>query len=837
MGDRAEVMAVGVEEEFHTVDLETHRLLPRADSLLQQLPPDRFGAELQRSVVETNSRPFVRLVDLAEDLAALRRGVVAAAEPLGLGLVAAGTVPVADLDALKVTPDPRYENMLEEYQDLAREQLICGAQVHVDVGDRDLAVAVAHRLGPRLPALLALSASSPYWLGADSGYASYRSLVWSRWPTAGPFGEYGSAAEYDRVVADLVRSGVISDPGMIYYDVRPSAHLPTVELRICDACPRVTDVVLLAGLFRAMVVEELEGAEAGRPAPPVRPEMVRAMTWRAARSGLDGELVGSDGVPMSAPDHLRGMVNALRPALERFGDWELVSELAEETLRGGGSAARQRAAFAEGGVGRVTELLLAETQADTGWATGDVPARPQVSTMLRGYDAEVDEAVVFDGSARGPYGLLMNALDRMGRDGVLERERRRDEVQRQLGMTFQVEGEEDRLFPVDVIPRILPAEDWTPLQAGLAQRVRALEAFLHDAYGAKEVVRDGVVPAWAVDGSPGMKVDGRFVPRSAVRIAVAGIDLVRDGAGRWAVLEDNLRVPSGIGYALANRWLSARVLPELVRAVPTPSPVRAVNTLRDALGGDTEGLALVTAGESDSAFFEHRLLAREMGVPLLTPGELRVDRSGVWAGGRRIEVIYRRIDEDELFDAVGEDRRPLGPGLRAAVERGTLRLANAPGNGVGDDKALYAFVPKLIEYYLDERPLIDNVPTYLCRDPEQREQALERLAELVVKPVDGYGGNGVLIGPDASKAELAEVREKILAEPAGWIAQETVRLSTHPTFVDGRLRPRAVDLRAFVALCPEPEVLQVAMTRVAPEGSRVVNSSRGGGSKDTWLMR
>ncbi|MFD0689279.1 carboxylate--amine ligase/circularly permuted type 2 ATP-grasp protein [Actinomadura fibrosa] len=844
MGDRANVMAVGVEEEFHTVDLERHRLLPRADSLLQQLPEDRFGAELQRSVVETNSRPFVRLADLAEDLAALRRGVARAAEPLGLGIVAAGTMPVADLDALKVTPDPRYENMLEEYQALAREQLICGAQVHVDVGDRDVAVRVAHRLGPRLPVLLALSASSPFWLGSDTGYASYRTLLWSRWPTTGPFGPFRDAAEYDRVVRDLVRSGVISDPGMLYFDVRPSAHLPTLELRICDACPSVEDVVLLAGLFRAMVSAELEAAAADAPPAPIPNEIVRAATWRAARSGLEGELVDPDGGgPVPAPELVRRTLDGLRPALEEHGDWELVGELAERALRGGGSAARQRRAFVRGGFGEVVETLIAETRANTEPASGAGPARRNVVAMLRGYDASADEAVVFDGSARGPYGLLLDALERIGPDGLAERERLRDEVQRGLGMTFHVDGEEqDRLFPVDVLPRIVAAEDWEPLRAGLRQRVRALEAFLRDAYADREAVRDGVVPAWAVDEAPCLREDGRLVPRDAVRCAVAGIDLVRDGAGRWSVLEDNLRVPSGIGYAMANRWLTSRILPEVVRASRSPGPARATAMLRDALAaGATGGIALVTLGEEDSAFFEHRLLARELGVPLLTPDRLSVDEDGVRADGERIEVIYRRIDEDELFEAPGADGRPLGPGLLAAVERGLLRLANAPGNGVADDKALYAHVPALIEYYLGEKPLLDNVPTYLCRDPRAREEALDRLPELVWKPVDGYGGNGVVIGPDASRDELEDVRGRVLAEPGRWIAQETVRLSTHPVFDGGRLRPRAVDLRAFVvqgaAQGTGPAVLPVALTRVAPEGSRIVNSSQGGGSKDTWLMQ
>jgi glutamate---cysteine ligase / carboxylate-amine ligase len=842
MTDRPDLMAVGVEEEFHTVDLATHMLQPQADSLLEQLPADRFGAELQRSVVETNSRPFVRLIDLAEDLAALRRRVVAAAEPLGLGIVAAGTVPVVDLDALKVTPDPRFENMLEEYQALAREQLICGAQVHVDVGDRDTAIAVAHRVGPWLPALLAISASSPYWLGSDTGYASYRTLLWSRWPTTGPVGPFESAKEYDETMDALVRSGVISDRGMIYYDVRPSAHLPTIELRICDACPRVEDVVLLAGLFRALVYVEMEAIEVGRPPLPARTELVRAATWRAARSGLEGELVDpGTGAPVPAPDFLRRMLTELRPALEEIGDWELVAELTEATLARRCSPARQRAAFATGGMAEVVELLIAETRANTEWLPGAGPARQEVSAMLAGYDAENDEAVLFDGSARGPYGMVMNALDRIGREGMAERERVRDDVQRKLGMTFRLEGEEeDRLFPFDLVPRVIAAEDWTLLRQGLIQRVRALEAFLDDAYGDRAVVRDGVLPAWAIEDSTGWRPGGRLVPPSAVRCAVAGIDIVRDGAGRWSVLEDNLRVPSGIGYALANRWLAARVLPELMRASRTPAPARVVNALRTALTHSGARLALVTAGESDSAFYEHRLLAREMKIPLVTPDRLRVTADGVWiddADRTRIEVLYRRIGEDELLEARGADGRPLGPALLQAVENGAVTLANGLGNGLGDDKSLYAYVPELVEYYLGEQPLLSNVRTYLCRDDGHREQALDRLGELVVKPVDGYGGRDVLIGPDATPEELAEARERILADPAGWIAQETVELSTHPTFEDGRLHPRAVDLRVFVTLGDEPAVVPVALTRVAPAGSKIVNSSQGGGSKDTWLMQ
>jgi glutamate---cysteine ligase / carboxylate-amine ligase len=624
---------------------------------------------------------------------------------------------------------------------------------------------------------------------------------------------------------------------MIYFDVRPSAHLPTLELRIADACPRLEDVVLLAGLFRAIVVEEIEAVRRGRPAPAVRGEVVRAATWRAARSGLEGELVDpAGGVPVPARQLLRRLLDHQRPRLEAMGDWELVAELTEAALARGSSAARQREAFVRGGLHDVVDLLVAETRANTDWVPGAGPARKAVTAMLTGYDASCDEAIVFDGSARGPYGMVLTALDRIGAAGLRERERQRDEVQ--LGMTFHLEGEEDRLFPFDLVPRVVAAEDWEFLRTGLTQRVRALEAFLRDAYGDRAAIRDGVVPAWAVDDSPGLHPAGFRVPPGVVRCAVAGIGLVSDGAGRWTVLEDNLRVPSGIGYAMANRWIAARVLPELVRAANTASPARAIGVLKTALTATSPEVALITLGPDDSAFFEHRLLADEMGIPLVRPGELTAGPDGVrTAGGDRLSVLYRRIDEDDLFGAAGADGRPLGPGLLAAVEHGTLRFANAPGNGVADDKALYAYVPRLVEYYLGERPLLANVPTYLCREDDQRAQVLDRLDELVVKPVDGYGGRGVVIGPDASARELAEVRALIEAEPGRWVAQETVRLSTHPTFEDGSLAPRSVDLRVFVCTGDDPVVVPMALTRVAPAGSRVVNSSQGGGSKDTWLMQ
>ena len=323
---QSRLVAAGVEEEFHIVDLATRRLTGQADRLMGQLPAGRFSWEMQRSVVEANSRPWAGLAELAEDIAGLRQAAIAAAEPFGLGIVAAGTVPLADPGTLQVTADPRYEHIRGEYRMLVREQLICSTQVHVDVDDRDLAIAVGRRVTPWLPALLALSASSPFWLGTDTGYASYRTLIWRRWPTAGALPGFGSAAEYDRAVADLVRSGVILDPGMIYFDVRPSAHLPTLELRICDSCPALEDVVLLAGLFRALVIREIEAEHAGLPPVPVRPGLLEAATWRAAQAGLQGDLVDPvTAGPVPAGRLIGQLLAGLRPALESTGDWELVS--------------------------------------------------------------------------------------------------------------------------------------------------------------------------------------------------------------------------------------------------------------------------------------------------------------------------------------------------------------------------------------------------------------------------------------------------------------------------------------------------------------------------------
>jgi carboxylate-amine ligase len=668
-----------------------------------------------------------------------------------------------------------------------------------------------------------------------------------RWPTAGDSGVVSSAGDHDALVDDLIASGTITDPKMVYFDVRPSAHVPTVELRVTDACPDVDTVVLLAGLFRALVLRAREEYRAGVPVQRTRPPLHRAAMWRAARSGLEGELLDlprSPG-PVPAAVAVERLVGELRPYLQELGDWEQVFDLSVQALSRGSSASRQRRALARRGrLPDVVDLLVADTR---GGATGIGPEGRSVPAGLIPYAAPGDEAFPH-GEVVPAYTGIVDVLSALGAAGLRRREDAKDEEQRARGITFSVAGEAaTRLFPFDLVPRIVPAADWQHLTEGLVQRVRALDAFVGDVYGDRFVVKDGVVPEWVIDGSPELRPSGALVARPGVRAQVAGVDLVRDGRGRWCVLEDNLRVPSGIGYAMQNRRLTGAVLPELPRPDDLLSvedtPALLKRALLDAAGpaaGDDPAVVVLSQGPDDSAWFEHRMLAEEMGVPLVRSTELLVTDGVVnrVAHGRthRVDVIYLRMGEDSLVHSPGADGMPLGPSLVGALHADTVVLANALGNGIGDDKAVYAYVPALIEYYLGEKPLLADVPTYLCGIPDQRAEVLGRLDELVCKPVDGYGGDRIVIGPHASGAELAAVRRQIVTAPHRWVAQEVVDLSTHPVFDGHQLAPRHVDLRAFVFTGRESVVAPAALTRVAPAGSMIVNSSRGGGSKDTWLL-
>src|SRR3954451_25357366 len=381
-------LTLGAEEELHLIDLEAWELSARAPQVLAKLPPTGFSAEIQRTTVETNT-PVVRtLHGLREELLRLRRDVVAAAGKEGLGVAAVGTAPRSTFADFELTATGRYSRMHEQYRLLVDEQLICGTQVHVGVADRDLAVEIAQRIHRDLPVLLALSASSPFWNGSDTGYASIRTIIWQRWPTSGAPGPLDSAQESDELLADLIGSGVVADAKMAYFDVRPSSHAPTLELRVCDACPLVDDAVLIAGLFRALVRAAELDVEAGRPFTPAPAPLHRAGIWQAARGGLSRDLL--DGAvhprPRPAPEVVGNLVARLRPQLEELGDWDTVSELTDTVLARGNSADRQRAAFAERGeLVDVVRLVVEETHG--------VAAEASAPVLRRYHSRAGDEAV------------------------------------------------------------------------------------------------------------------------------------------------------------------------------------------------------------------------------------------------------------------------------------------------------------------------------------------------------------------------------------------------------------------------------------------------------------
>ncbi|GGL93169.1 carboxylate--amine ligase/circularly permuted type 2 ATP-grasp protein [Nakamurella endophytica] len=837
----AAAFTLGAEEELHLVDPETCRLAPRAPQLLAQLPAESFGAELQRTTVETNTGVWDTLGELRADIEGLRGRLIEAAARDGLQVAAVGTPPLSSEDDFELTASGRFGRMQQDYRLLVDEQLICGLQVHVGLADRDVAVDVTQRIMPDLPLLLALSASSPYWRGEDTGYSSIRTIIWQRWPTAGATGPLASAAEYDTLLADLIASGVIADAKMAYFDVRPSAHAPTVELRVTDACPLVDDAVLIAGLFRAMVATAERAHRIGDPYQVVPAPLHRAAMWRAARSGLTGDLLSDDRRPQPVPAAvaIRRMIARLRPALEDFGDLDTVGELAEATLARGNSADRQRAALAERGELRdVVALVVAET---AGRVTSEGRMAP------RRYPARAgDEAFTAGGHARPAYRPLFEALGTAGLEQLVERRPDVDRWTLDAGMTFGVDGRQ-LPFPVDLLPRVVPAHEWAALVPGLAQRARALESFLRDAYGPARIVADGVLSAEALHGCPGWRAEAARLPDGVVRAPVMGFDLVRTETGGWLVLEDNVRVPSGVAYALALRRAMDELAPDLPRPPglldPATVPALLGRTLRACARGVAPAdarVALLSDGAGNSAWFEHRMLAEQAGLTLVTPDQVAVGGGRVRGpDGEPFDVLYLRLDTEpaDLTDGAG---RPVGAEVLEVAVRGGVALANAPGNGLADDKAMYCSVPDLVAHYLDERPLLPQVPTYRCADPEELRLVLERVGELVTKPISGYGGRGVLIGPSASAAEVSVRRREIAQDPAEWVAQEVVALSSHPTAMGGEVLPRHVDLRVFAYVTgtgpDDVAVAPLGLTRVAPQGSMVVNSSRGGGAKDTWIL-
>ena len=440
---------------------------------------------------------------------------------------------------------------------------------------------------------------------------------------------------------------------------------------------------------------------------------------------------------------------------------------------------------------------------------------------------------------------------------------RRDEAEmifRRVGITFAIYGAKDedgagteRLIPFDVIPRIIPSDEWARLQRGLTQRVTALNRFLHDVYHDQEILKAGIVPAEQVLNNAQFRPEmmGVDLP-GQIYSQIAGIDIVRaaqpDGSGTYCVLEDNLRVPSGVSYMLENRKMMMRLFPELFaqhRVAPVAHyPDLLLETLRDMAPAavNEPTVVVLTPGMYNSAYFEHAFLAQQMGIELVEGQDLFVKDHFVYMrttqGPRRVDVVYRRVDDDFLDPTAFRPDSTLGcAGLLDVYRKGNISLCNAIGTGVADDKSIYPYVPKMIEFYLGEKPILDNVPTYLCREPGDLKYVLDHLDELVVKEVHGAGGYGMLVGPASTQAEIKAFRAQLLARPSNYIAQPTLALSTTPTFVESGIAPRHIDLRPFVLSGKTVQMVPGGLTRVAlKDGSLVVNSSQGGGTKDTWVL-
>ena len=474
-----------------------------------------------------------------------------------------------------------------------------------------------------------------------------------------------------------------------------------------------------------------------------------------------------------------------------------------------------------------------------------------MADLFDGYPpaAAWDEMFDRSGHVRSASTLVHQALARMSAGEIGGRADRLARTYINQGVTFDFAGEE-RPFPLDVAPRVLDGAEWDLVSPGVAQRVRALEAFLADVYGPQNAVADGVIPRSLITSSKHFhRAVMGIEPPNGVRVHVSGIDLVRDEQGKFRVLEDNVRVPSGVSYVLANRRAMAQTFPELFAALRVrtvsdyPRRLLAALTAAAPHGVDDPTVVVLTPGVFNSAYYEHSLLARTMGVELVEGRDLYCSAGRVWMrttnGRRRVDVIYRRVDDEFLDPVAFRDDSALGsPGLLTCARLGTVTIANAVGNGVADDKLVYTYVPDLIRYYLGEEPIIANVDTWRLEEPDALEEVLDRLDELIVKPVDGSGGKGLVVGSRASRSELDDLRTVLRNDPRGWIAQPVVQLSTVPTLIGDELRPRHVDLRPFAVNDGDRIwVLPGGLTRVAlPEGELVVNSSQGGGSKDTWVI-
>ena len=463
------------------------------------------------------------------------------------------------------------------------------------------------------------------------------------------------------------------------------------------------------------------------------------------------------------------------------------------------------------------------------------------------------DEMIDSGGARPPYAEIARWLAETPADVLGLKRRQAEEMFRRIGITFTVysdDGGTERLIPFDIIPRILAAREWAALARGLAQRAKALNAFIADAYHARDIVRAGHVPEALILRNAAFRAEMQgFDPPGGIYAHIAGIDLVRVGVDDFYVLEDNCRTPSGVSYMLENRETMMRLFPDLFarhRVAPVSSyPEDLLETLKSVAPANCERAPVVcvlTPGSLNSAYYEHAFLADEMGVELVEGADLFVVDNIAWLrtteGPRRVDVLYRRVDDDYLDPLAFRADSMLGtPGLFAAYRAGNLTLANAVGCGIADDKSVYPHVPAMIRFYLGEEPLLRNVPTHCCAEPAELAYVLAHLHELVVKEVHGSGGYGMLVGPHATQTQRDAFAARLKARPEAYIAQPTLALSTCPTFVASGVAPRHVDLRPYVLSGKDVRIVPGGLTRVAlDEGSLVVNSSQGGGTKDTWIL-
>ncbi len=467
-------------------------------------------------------------------------------------------------------------------------------------------------------------------------------------------------------------------------------------------------------------------------------------------------------------------------------------------------------------------------------------------------DGYYDEVFQSDGSVRPEAQALVNRIHSLSDGELIRRHKSAERALMRMGITFQVYGAEEgaeRIFPFDIIPRIVSAKEWERIDNGLSQRIQALNLFIDDVYHSQKIFNDKVIPRELLESAAGFRPQCMSLdPPGSVWCHITGTDLIRDADGVIYVLEDNLRNPSGVSYVAENRAVMKETFPQVFGGLPIRAvddyPSRLLTMLEDVAPSQVEQpeITLLTPGINNSAYFEHSFLAREMGIELVEGGDLLVTDGNVYMrttkGLEMVHVIYRRIDDDFLDPKAFRSDSLLGvPGLMQVYREGRVTLVNAPGTGIADDKVLYAYVPEMIKYYLDEDAILPNVPTYLCWRDKDRKHVLENIKELVVKPANESGGYGMLIGPHSSAEECEDFRERIEANPRNYIAQPTLALSRVPTLIEDRFEGRHVDLRPYVLYGSDIYVLPGGLTRVAlRKGSLVVNSSQGGGSKDTWVL-